>query len=486
MATITSKKRASRGAALTDAIETILRYPRSRTNILKHEIFNAFKITAKAYNDYYKTLGRSSAAATELYSLLQKIYTPEANTTGTPFNVYSSAYKKWSDKYGGKHPHHKEYSNISSQLRVIYEALLDIQDELDLGGDGFAKLGQEKGKGQRLVPSGFGTIDPDTMETGVLYSTPLKEGNVDTTALFKFGPDAKTKLPIVIEEFRRLYITALAISRKTDFDGDVDDLNSVTQDFVNGLDQAQWDVIKNKHVNVFKGEATMEIELVSPEMNALLNKHGEAKLGKYAQDLMSIADIPDSEWKTITSTVDFGKLKGSQAITDEVAQQLADILTTGKAKSKRTTTKKRVSNSRGSTRKADRIKKAKTRRVAPPNPSGRARKEQAGGEQAMSMIKLKGLINRSLPAEVRRNMERPALINRTGRFSNSVEITELRRGANGISGDYTYRLSPYETFENKGNRRWPTGYNPKKLITKSIRKLAEQYTKEKFIYLRRN
>jgi hypothetical protein len=37
---------------------------------------------------------------------------------------------------------------------------------------------------------------------------------------------------------------------------------------------------------------------------------------------------------------------------------------------------------------------------------------------------------------------------------------------------YTYRLNPYETFENEGRKRWPSGYNPKPLISKSIRNLA--------------
>ena len=50
----------------------------------------------------------------------------------------------------------------------------------------------------------------------------------------------------------------------------------------------------------------------------------------------------------------------------------------------------------------------------------------------------------------------------------------MRQAQNSIVGDYTYQLNPYETFENTGSRRWPTGYNPKPLITKSIRELAVQ------------
>ena len=93
--------------------------------------------------------------------------------------------------------------------------------------------------------------------------------------------------------------------------------------------------------------------------------------------------------------------------------------------------------------------------------------------------------NKRLPAEVRRNMGRPALINQTGRFSNSTEVRNFRQTEAGISGEYTYQTSPYETFENTGERRWPTGYNPKPLIAKSIRNLAIQYTEQKLVSLRR-
>ena len=98
---------------------------------------------------------------------------------------------------------------------------------------------------------------------------------------------------------------------------------------------------------------------------------------------------------------------------------------------------------------------------------------------------LRNLLNKKLPAEVRRNMGRPALINQTSRFSNSVYIQSIKDTAAGISVDYSYMISPYETFENTGKARWPNGYNPKKLIAKSIRNLAIGNTQKKLASLRR-
>ena len=63
-------------------------------------------------------------------------------------------------------------------------------------------------------------------------------------------------------------------------------------------------------------------------------------------------------------------------------------------------------------------------------------------------------------------------MNRTGRFSNSVQLLELYPAKETMMAKYTYMLSPYETFENTGRKQWPLAYNPKTLIAKSIRNLA--------------
>jgi hypothetical protein len=109
--------------------------------------------------------------------------------------------------------------------------------------------------------------------------------------------------------------------------------------------------------------------------------------------------------------------------------------------------------------------------------------ETNDGSLQKELNKLKRLINARLPAEVRRNMGRPALINRSGIFSNSVQLLNLRDTGATVTGEYTYTLSGggtsknkqgvYSTFENLGTKQWPVGYNPKPLITKSIRNLAQ-------------
>ena len=97
--------------------------------------------------------------------------------------------------------------------------------------------------------------------------------------------------------------------------------------------------------------------------------------------------------------------------------------------------------------------------------------EQFANQVAMS-LKIKNAINKRLPAQVRRDMGKPALTNRTGRFSNSAIVENITPAAKTLLVKYSYRLDPYETFEPGGKKRWPSGYNPKALISKSIRVLA--------------
>ena len=98
---------------------------------------------------------------------------------------------------------------------------------------------------------------------------------------------------------------------------------------------------------------------------------------------------------------------------------------------------------------------------------------------AIQLARLKKYINSRLSAEVRRNMGRPALMNQTGRFSNSVQLMSLMEGRNTLIAKYSYLLAPYETFENTGKKRWPLAYNPKTLIAKSIRNLAQGRIEQK-------
>ena len=115
--------------------------------------------------------------------------------------------------------------------------------------------------------------------------------------------------------------------------------------------------------------------------------------------------------------------------------------------------------------------------------AGKKRKKDTGDAQR-ELNKIRALINRRLPRQVRENMGRPALENQTGRFSESVQLLRLQQARKFTHAHYTYLLDPYETFENTGERDWPRAYNPKPLIEESIRNLANVEGKFTFKFFR--
>jgi len=108
----------------------------------------------------------------------------------------------------------------------------------------------------------------------------------------------------------------------------------------------------------------------------------------------------------------------------------------------------------------------------------KTKRDNADSQKALNALRL--TINAQLTKSVQQNMGRPALENRSGTFASSVRLETLTsaRGAKTITGEYSYQYAPYETFENAS--RWPSGYNPKPLITKSIRELATKQIAAKF------
>ncbi len=80
----------------------------------------------------------------------------------------------------------------------------------------------------------------------------------------------------------------------------------------------------------------------------------------------------------------------------------------------------------------------------------------------------------------------PRLENRTGRFADSVKVTEIAQTPKGFpSIGYTYRRNPYQVFEEGSSGNWSNGdRDPRDLIDKSIREIAAQFAIGRF-YTRR-
>ena len=386
--------------------------------------------------------------------------------TKTLVDAFNKARRSYMKGIDGMTQSHKEFSVMAQQCFIIYVYMNKLAGDPSLWSTG--AVGQEKGK------------------------TEIK-------GKFFWNQAEATRLA---KEMRNIWIAADVYTNK--YQGANINLSDAIDEYMEDLVDLEGDLQqgilgrKEKYIDVLTGKVEQKIVLEDQTDP----KGWEQKIGRWKSRTMTGAGLKkkgsdqpyDEDVAKLSQRLEkkFGKIAGSKLVENEVTKQLADIAMGKKSKaySSKTKVKSKGKSSISSKAKlkasAARLKrKNSTSRKVPPV-AAKVMAESGGGSRMVEALKLKKLINKRLPAEVRRNMGRPALINRTGRFSDSVELTDVRVSPKGgFSGDYTYRLSPYETFENQGVRRWPTGYNPKNLITKSIRNLAIQYTTQQFSYLRR-
>ena len=305
------------------------------------------------------------------------------------------------------------------------------------------------------------------------------------------------------ETFRKAYMTAIAVSRAPigllKGADSIADMEAAVDHFTNTTNQTEWELIKNKTVNVLTGTGTQTLEIVYKQPKA--TTEAEKEIGKLMGQAWSNGGVSDRKLKNFLNKTEFTKLKGSKVLEDEIVKQVTDLALGKKPKPYRNKTSKQKKQAgksaavKGSAKLKQLKKKAKSSKLVALGASVNRRSEKGAESSVRELLKIQRLINKRLPAEVRRNMGKPALTNRTGTFSDSVFLKYLRPSNNGINGEYTYMLTGggtsknrggvYETFENTGSKSWSTGYNPKDLIVKSIRNLALQYTDKKFTYLRR-
>ena len=103
---------------------------------------------------------------------------------------------------------------------------------------------------------------------------------------------------------------------------------------------------------------------------------------------------------------------------------------------------------------------------------------------ASSPLHMIAMLNKQLPEVVAKNMVSPNLQYRTGRFAESVRVTDITKTPKGYpSIGYTYSKFPYQTFE-VGYEQGDPAWDPRNLIQGSIREIAAQLAMGRF-FMRR-
>lgn len=169
--------------------------------------------------------------------------------------------------------------------------------------------------------------------------------------------------------------------------------------------------------------------------------------------------------------------EGSDSMATKLEKKLVTELSSSiKGKKKVTRAKKgKVQKSKATKVKSKgKTTKASTGRVFKGTSKAATKKRNVSKGIASAPMQMLGAINNQLPETVRENMQTPRLQNRTGRFANSVRVTDIAVTNTGLpSVGYTYDRGNYGQYEKSSGSRWAdTDRDPRTLIDKSIREIA--------------
>ena len=360
---------------------------------------------------------------------------------------------------------HQEVTPISVQLALVAEAYQNLEDALSAAAK---------------TPAGAGRVGVASRVSGETGEA-LQKAGIKTVADIRKVKKKIQKLMLGFELMQKVpYVQGMKASR-TPFKDLIQEYNKLQK-----MGELDVQTLKDKIIDTAKGKVRLELRAESKAYNQRFKPVYEKLMQRSAQQITQGKET--AALKNYLNKIKIGDVKGSPAIEDKIVKDITDIARGKKvkaSKTKTTKTKKVKTNVKGK-----KLSKANLTKLGKASTKGKAilakgiraggGKKGKTGRQQLDLAKIQIAINQKLPAEVRRNMGRPALINQTGRFSNSVRLTGLRQAPNSVVADYTYQLNPYETFENNGVRQWPTGYNPKPLISKSIRNLAAAFIDQKF------
>jgi hypothetical protein len=166
-------------------------------------------------------------------------------------------------------------------------------------------------------------------------------------------------------------------------------------------------------------------------------------------------------------------IEGSNTIAQDIKQGLVSILKPGKSK-----LAKHIPHTGKSEKEQINVDKKVTSGKVTSKVAATGTKTQAP-PSSPNLPQLLLLINSQLQDVVSANMgdgnSRNVLNYRTGRFASTVKVEQLTNSKQGmITAFYSYMKNPYATFSSGGRQSTPKSRDPKLLISKSIREIAQQ------------
>jgi hypothetical protein len=233
-----------------------------------------------------------------------------------------------------------------------------------------------------------------------------------------------------------------------------------------------------------KGKETIRY---TGQVAVLVQRKGKNFPGSEHGDWAKVSKFLEKELTKWLNSKEIAKIPGSKSIEEEALEKATSVAMKNLTKAAAVKALTGIPKAKSTPKKGDSKRKGKkpaSARRARAAVSGVARVKKS---EVSSILRSIAIINKELPDTVRKNMQSPQLVNRTGRFAESVRITDVVQTPKGYpSIGYTYQRNPYGVFEDGGGSApWANGErDPRELIDKSIREIAANMAIGRF-YTRR-
>lgn len=243
-------------------------------------------------------------------------------------------------------------------------------------------------------------------------------------------------------------------------------------------------------------EVAEELEIAvrpqSSKFNSIMGAGVQAQFGKltsanYTAIINTLSDWVKGKKKIAGLPDNVMEMEGSPSAKELMAAQLYNLLKFGKTTDLKQTTST-YQKATPATVKAKKPKpnvaKAVKGLLGPTQTPPKVNRIRNSKGQFTSLVNVVNLINMQLADRIRQNMGSPRLNYRTGRFAQSAKVLTADIDKDGVLRlPYTYMKYPYQTFE-PGYAMGSVARDPKALITKSIRELAQNIVSTKLRIVR--
>jgi hypothetical protein len=210
----------------------------------------------------------------------------------------------------------------------------------------------------------------------------------------------------------------------------------------------------------------LESKALNRGLQAKAEKEAAGELNKAL--LAAVEDLGAQYW---------ADQEGSDSKVDRMQKSVLNELTQDKFKSKNVRSNIKKSKISNKTSKASSKKRKSRGKKQPTVQDDKKVILESFQERNQDLLSLQALLNSKLPTEIRKNMGYPRLENRTGRFADSVRVTDISLTRKGFpSIGYTYQKQPYQVFEQGAGRApWANERrDPRSLIDVTVREIASE------------